>query len=141
LLSAATAALCTRGHRLSPSVAVGTGGSVTAPPSPSRFRRPSRFAPPRDRRAQACSLTSVEPPYTDPDVRWCGRGGAARLPPIPIQIRAQPSHGTPTAPRARLRYWLMIVKVRGSFRPPRQCGLTTVPCRCVCPDRLRCSFG
>src|SRR5260370_24679923 len=25
-----------------------------------------------------------EPPYTDPYVRWCGRGGAARLPPIPI---------------------------------------------------------
>src|SRR5260370_7975713 len=24
------------------------------------------------------------PPYTDPYVRWCGRGGAARLPPIPI---------------------------------------------------------
>src|SRR5262245_61887608 len=43
-----------------------------------------RFAPPRDPRAQACGLTSVEPPYTDPYVRWCGRGGAARLPPIPI---------------------------------------------------------
>src|SRR6266852_4181824 len=26
----------------------------------------------------------LEPPYTDPYVRWCGRGGAARLPPIPI---------------------------------------------------------
>src|ERR1019366_806441 len=25
-----------------------------------------------------------EPPYTDPYVRWCGRGGAERLPPIPI---------------------------------------------------------
>jgi hypothetical protein len=23
-------------------------------------------------------------PYTDPYVRWCGRGGAERLPPIPI---------------------------------------------------------
>ncbi len=23
----------------------------------------------------------LEPPYTDPYVRWCGRGGAARLPP------------------------------------------------------------
>jgi hypothetical protein len=28
-----------------------------------------------------------EPPYTDPYVRWCGRGGAARLPPIPIDGR------------------------------------------------------
>ena len=26
----------------------------------------------------------LEPPYTDPYVRWCGRGGAERLPPIPI---------------------------------------------------------
>src|SRR6266852_4013942 len=34
-----------------------------------------------DRSALASLL---EPPYTDPYVRWCGRGGAARLPPIPI---------------------------------------------------------
>ena len=27
---------------------------------------------------------SIEPPCTDPYARWCGRGGAARLPPIPI---------------------------------------------------------
>src|SRR5215813_13701064 len=26
----------------------------------------------------------LEPPCTDPYARWCGRGGAARLPPIPI---------------------------------------------------------
>ena len=26
----------------------------------------------------------LESPYTDPYVRWCGRGGAERLPPIPI---------------------------------------------------------
>src|SRR5712692_5999468 len=26
----------------------------------------------------------IEPPYTDPYVRWCGRGGGAILPPIPI---------------------------------------------------------
>src|SRR5512145_1541527 len=29
----------------------------------------------------------TEPPYADPHVRWCGRGGAARLPPIPIRRR------------------------------------------------------
>src|SRR5262249_1399026 len=34
-----------------------------------------------DRRGLAQLL---EPPYTDPYVRWCGRGGAERLPPIPI---------------------------------------------------------
>src|SRR6266851_2073903 len=27
---------------------------------------------------------SLEPPCTDPYARWCGRGGAERLPPIPI---------------------------------------------------------
>jgi hypothetical protein len=27
----------------------------------------------------------TESPYTDPYVRWCGRGGAARLSPIPIK--------------------------------------------------------
>jgi len=26
----------------------------------------------------------AEPPDADPHVRWCGRGGVARLPPIPI---------------------------------------------------------
>ena len=30
---------------------------------------------------------AVEPPCTDPYARWCGRGGAARLPPIPIALR------------------------------------------------------
>src|SRR5216684_6590556 len=34
--------------------------------------------------AQPTRVESFEPPYTDPYVRWCGRGGAARLPPIPI---------------------------------------------------------
>src|SRR6516165_1967909 len=32
----------------------------------------------------------LEPPYTDPYVRWCGRGGAQRLPPIPIARNTQP---------------------------------------------------
>src|SRR6202049_5075824 len=32
----------------------------------------------------------LEPPYTDPYVRWCGRGGAERLPPIPILIFRPP---------------------------------------------------
>src|SRR5947209_2449328 len=30
----------------------------------------------------------TEPPYADPHVRRCGRGGAARLPPIPIRTQA-----------------------------------------------------
>src|SRR3981081_3745954 len=29
--------------------------------------------------------SSVEPPDTDPYVRWCGRGGVVRRPPIPIR--------------------------------------------------------
>ena len=28
----------------------------------------------------------AEPPYADPHVLWCGRGGAASLPPIPIVL-------------------------------------------------------
>ncbi|WP_247494895.1 group II intron maturase-specific domain-containing protein [Bradyrhizobium sp. 164] len=31
---------------------------------------------------QSCSRNFFEPPCTDPYPRWCGRGGAARLPPI-----------------------------------------------------------
>src|SRR5260370_12415936 len=27
---------------------------------------------------------STEPPYADPHVRWCGRGGEVTFPPIPI---------------------------------------------------------
>ena len=48
-------------------------------PSPSllRLARPAYLAP-----SQAAQ--SAEPPYTDPYVRWCGRGGAVRLPPIPM---------------------------------------------------------
>ena len=32
----------------------------------------------------------LEPPCTDPYARWCGRGGAARLPPIPIACSVRP---------------------------------------------------
>src|SRR5262249_36504376 len=32
------------------------------------------------------TLNRIEPPCTDPYARWCGRGGAARLPPIPINL-------------------------------------------------------
>ena len=43
--------------------------------------------PPSAKRAsnlQPARAQVTEPPYTDPYVRWCGRGGAARLPPIPM---------------------------------------------------------
>src|SRR6202011_3353225 len=42
-----------------------------------------RFIRPAFRR-EPQTAQSTEPPYTDPYVRWCGRGGAVRLPPIPI---------------------------------------------------------
>ena len=35
----------------------------------------------------AAKLNPIEPPCTDPYARWCGRGGAARRPPIPINNR------------------------------------------------------
>src|SRR6266436_1191603 len=52
--------------------------------------KPARGSPPseplaRDAKQTVCAQ-SGEPPYTDPYVRWCGRGGAARLPPIPIML-------------------------------------------------------
>ena len=49
---------------------------------------PCRVAKPRWRTTTRTSsplwALLTEPPYADPHVRWCGRGGAARLPPIPI---------------------------------------------------------
>src|SRR6266481_5861308 len=47
---------------------------------------------------------SIEPPYTDPYVRWCGRGGAARLPPIPINHDARTDVSPPmVAPASAAR--------------------------------------
>ena len=52
--------------------------------------------------------SSTEPPDTDPYVRWCGRGGVVRLPPIPIgggtlarcrpERREMPDLGPPGTP-------------------------------------------
>src|ERR1017187_4772354 len=42
----------------------------------------------------------LEPPYTDPYVRWCGRGGAERLPPIPIFVESPGGITPPGAPRS-----------------------------------------
>src|SRR6266566_3186862 len=33
----------------------------------------------------------AEPPYADPHVRWCGRGGRATVPPIPIHCALMPA--------------------------------------------------
>jgi hypothetical protein len=49
----------------------------------------------------------LEPPYTDPYVRWCGRGGVVRLPPIPINGTWLP-HGNV---RINGEYW----RVSGPF--------------------------
>ena len=47
----------------------------------------ARTAHAEPERPAAQPLNSVEPPCTDPYARWCGRGGAVRLPPIPIALR------------------------------------------------------
>jgi hypothetical protein len=47
---------------------------------PQCFLRRARLGFPHARQ----SAQSAEPPYTDPYVRWCGRGEVVRLPPIPI---------------------------------------------------------
>src|SRR5436190_16509995 len=58
---------------------VRTSGGPTGPAQPV-FRRP-RYSP-----TLCCcsSLTRSNRRGTDPYARWCGRGGAARCPPIPI---------------------------------------------------------
>lgn len=53
-----------------------------------------------DARAQSIHQTfmsrvvvDLPPPDTDPYVRWCGRGGVVRLPPIPIAFARSGSRG------------------------------------------------
>src|SRR6202022_3673249 len=67
----------------------------------------------------------LEPPYTDPYVRWCGRGGAARLPPIPIGSLL--SHQDLRATRAilllrrnRQTYWTSTSPTASASRGPVQ---------------------
>src|SRR4029077_17079742 len=57
-------------------------------------------SPNLDRNALAQLL---EPPCTDPYARWCGRGGAERLPPIPIHgtNATNPTHVPASALRGR----------------------------------------
>src|SRR5580700_11710933 len=38
---------------------------------------------------RAVLAQSAEPPYADPHVRWCGRGGGATRPPMPIALQVQ----------------------------------------------------
>src|SRR5438270_3092651 len=57
----------------------------------------------------------AEPPYADPHVRWCGRGGAARLPPIPIlHACARYTNQFQTCPDSTLVGWTV-----GSATSPR----------------------
>ena len=65
----------------------------------------------------------IEPPYTDPYVRWCGRGGGAILPPIPIRRPAFRSRrkGRPGGrPRTRGSALLEVVDARLDFPRPRR---------------------
>jgi hypothetical protein len=65
---------------------VRTSGRPTGPAQPV-FRRP-RSSPP----LRSCpSLTRSNRRGTDPYARWCGRGDAARRPPIPIHAPLRPS--------------------------------------------------
>ena len=63
------------------------GGSAIARHCRSRYPTPSSAESASHPSPQAVPPKSVEPPCTDPYARWCGRGGAARLPPIPIPLR------------------------------------------------------
>src|SRR5580700_3074650 len=48
----------------------------------------------------------TEPPYADPHVRWCGRGGGATVPPMPISVGMYADR--------------ILVRSSG-FEPPRYC--------------------
>src|SRR6266852_1462521 len=72
----------------------------------------------------------LEPPYTDPYVRWCGRGGAARLPPIPIfgvkrafvaSNQERVTNGT-----------MMKSSARRSIKRKRPAGITPPALSCNC---------
>ena len=55
----------------------------------SKEPKPTRRCPlsePLARTKKTVRAQPSEPPYTDPYVRWCGRGGVARLHPIPIVV-------------------------------------------------------
>src|SRR6266481_5181012 len=54
---------------------------------------------------------SAEPPYTDPYVRWCGRGGAARLPPIPIIDPKRPSRLLTNGHSHVAKYWCRKISI------------------------------
>src|ERR1700733_2170673 len=47
----------------------------------------------------AVLVQSAEPPYADPHVRWCGRGGGATRPPMPIIKTLQGTRKTMSAPK------------------------------------------
>src|ERR1700746_3420895 len=49
---------------------------------PCRAAKPLWRTTTRTSRPVRAQLT--EPPYADPHVRWCGRGGRATVPPMPI---------------------------------------------------------
>jgi hypothetical protein len=83
---------------------VRTSGGPTGP-AQSVFRRP-RSSPPL---CSGPSLTRSNRRGTDPYARWCGRGDAARRPPIPINTHAGWSsaasrrHGSPTLRAVAIR--------------------------------------
>ena len=58
---------------------------------------------------RAVLAQSAEPPYADPHVRWCGRGGGATRPPMPI---------SPQFLLLRIREEGCAVKVNGRGTPP-----------------------
>jgi hypothetical protein len=77
---------------------------------------------------------SAEPPYADPHVRWCGRGGAAKLPPIPIQgdgVAASRRSGNCHTGIGRWRLgkaWARVYRLLGAMQEARKCRtIASVP--------------
>ncbi len=90
------------------------GGSAADRHSASRCPTPSSPGLASHPSPQAMPLNAVEPPCTDPYARWCGKGGAARLPPPPPPI---PMCATALPGAPRLTAWSGAAMAERRSRP------------------------
>jgi hypothetical protein len=91
-----------------PAARMAPGGSATAPLSPLRYRTPSSPRSTLRPSASQGHLNPIEPPCTDPYVRWCGRGRPRGRPlegPDSNEGQSGPSPGIPQSPEGMTPVW------------------------------------
>jgi len=89
---------------------------------------------------RAVLAQSAEPPYADPHVRWCGRGGGATRPPMPIlDLPSAYRRGPGPDGAPELRGADAGAELMGRELPPMECGddVERVPA----PERLAALAG